>query len=83
MAIHEQDIAMCKRRDFLKLAACGAAVASFGGVLTACAGGSSTEGGEGAAATDQGIVAMNTGSAPAPGLHHGPVACVGLRRACP
>ena len=68
MAIHEQDVAMCKRRDFLKLAACGAAVASFGGVLSACTGGSSTEGGESAAATDQVIVAMNTGSEPAAGF---------------
>ena len=68
MAIHEQDVAMCKRRDFLKLAACGAAVASFGGVLSACTGGSSTEGDESAAATDQVIVAMNTGSEPAAGF---------------
>ena len=68
MVIHERDVAMCKRRDFLKLAACGAAVASFGGVLSACAGGSSTEGGESAAATDQVIVAMNTGSEPAAGF---------------
>ena len=68
MAIHEQDVAMCKRRDFLKLAACGAAVASFGGVLSACVGGSSTEGAENAVATDQVIVAMNTGSEPAAGF---------------
>ncbi len=68
MAIHEQDVAMCKRRDFLKLAACGAAVASFGGVLSACVGGSSTEGAESVLATDQVIVAMNTGSEPAAGF---------------
>ena len=80
MAIHEQDVAICKRRDFLKLAACGAAVASFGGVLSACVGGSSTESAESAAATDRVIVAMNTGSEPAAGFD--PLRAWGLRRAC-
>ena len=58
----------CNRRDFLKLAACGAAAASLGGVLSACSNGSSSNGASGEVATDQVIIAMNTGSEPAAGF---------------
>ncbi len=58
------------RRDFLKFAACGAAAASLGGVLSACSGGSSqsTDSGSVAGSSDQVVIAMNTGSEPAAGF---------------
>lgn len=60
------------RRDFLKFAACGAAAASLGGVLSACSNDSTQSENSGAGsvtgATDQVIIAMNTGSEPAAGF---------------
>lgn len=62
------------RRTFVKLAGVAAAGATFGGVLSACAAGGDASGGsqgaQGSAptASDQVIVAMNTGSEPAAGF---------------
>lgn len=64
-------MAVYTRRTFVKLAGVAAAGATFGGVLSACAAGGDAPApsqDSAQAATDQVIVAMNTGSEPAAGF---------------
>lgn len=60
---HAQSIS---RRGFAKLAAAGAVAASFGGVLSACSGGTSAE--QPISTEGQVVIAMNSGSEPAAGF---------------
>lgn len=65
-------MAVYTRRTFVKLAGVAAAGTAFGGILSACASGGDSPAadsqGSTAAATDQVIIAMNTGSEPAAGF---------------
>ena len=65
-------MAVYTRRTFVKLAGVAAAGTAFGGIFSACASGGDSPAadpqGSTAAATDQVIIAMNTGSEPAAGF---------------